>query len=61
MLQGYEFEWKHRDDGIHYGVIAQDLLKVLPHAITEKKVPFYDGDDSKSDSYKEEWKKEQWY
>ena len=25
-------------------VIAQDIEKVLPHAITEKKVPFYDGD-----------------
>ena len=58
QLQGYEFEWKHRDDGIHYGVIAQDLLKVLPHAVVEKKVPFYDGDKSGSDSYKEEWKKE---
>ena len=57
-LQGYEFEWKHKDDGTHYGVIAQDLLEVLPHAVVEKKVPFYDGDSSGSDSYKEEWKKE---
>ena len=57
-LQGYEFEWKHKDDGTHYGIIAQDLLEVLPHAVTEKKLPFYDGDKSESDTYKEEWKKE---
>jgi len=58
-LQGYEFEWKHKDDGTHYGIIAQDLLEVLPHAVAEKKLPFYDGDRSESDIYKEEWKKEQ--
>jgi hypothetical protein len=59
-LQGYEFEWKHKDDGIHYGVIAQDLLEVLPHAVVEKKIPFYDGTkDEPTDIYKEEWKKEQ--
>ena len=22
-LQGYEFEWKHKDDGVHYGVIER--------------------------------------
>jgi len=59
-LQGYEFEWKHKDDGTHYGVIAQDLLEVLPHAVVEKKLPFYDGTkDEHTDIYKEEWKKEQ--
>ena len=61
QLQGYEYEWKHRDDGVHYGVIAQDLMKVLPHAVKERTVPFYDGSNKTqgdNGKYKEEWKKE---
>jgi FtsZ-binding cell division protein ZapB len=61
QLQGYEYEWKYRDDGVHYGVIAQDLMKVLPHAVKERTVPFYDGSMKNQDDntqYKEEWKKE---
>ena len=60
-LQGYEFEWKHKEDGVHYGLIAQDIEKVLPHAITEKKVPFYDGTalGNQPSKYKKEWLKEQ--
>ena len=41
--------------------IAQDIEKVLPHAITEKKVPFYDGTalGNQPSKYKKEWLKEQ--
>ena len=39
----------------------KNLLKVLPHAVKERNVPFYDGSNkTQGDSgrYKEEWKKE---
>ena len=40
-LDGIKFDWKHRDDKDHLGLIAQQVEKYIPEVVHEKKLPFY--------------------
>jgi hypothetical protein len=40
QLNGYLYQWKE-DDSYQYGVVAQELQKILPHAVSVTKQGIY--------------------
>ena len=50
-INGYTFTYK-KDDKKSAGVVAQEVEKVFPQAVSEKGLPFSSEDEENPDNYK---------
>ena len=46
-LRGINYEWKNKDDGLHAGLIAQEVEKFIPEVVIEHLLPLHKDDGKK--------------